>query len=260
MILSAGSVCLGYGEKIIVKDLNIKINKGEIVTFIGPNGSGKTTILKSLARYLKPQKGHVYLEDKDIFKLNTKSVAKKIAVLPQVKSASGDLKVQNLIEYGRYPHLKFGQRMNKEDYCIVDWALEKTGMSELRDRQLSLLSGGERQRAWIAMALAQKPEILLLDEPTTFLDISYQLEVLELIKELNQSLGLTIVMVLHDLNHAARYSHKIVAIKDGEVHSAGEPNKLLTAEFLKAVFRIEAEMLQDETNACPYFIAQKVIG
>jgi len=260
MVLSARNVCLGYGQKSVVKDLNIRIHRGEIVTFVGPNGSGKTTILKSLSRYLKPQKGQIYLEDKDIFKLDTKYVARKIAVLPQVKSASGDLSVRNLIEYGRYPHLNFGQRMNEDDHRIVDWALDKTGMGELSDRQLASLSGGERQRAWIAMALAQKPEILLLDEPTTFLDVSYQLEVLQLVKELNATLGLTIVMVLHDLNHAARYSHRMVAIKDGEVHSTGEPKKLLTGEFLRAVFRIEADLCQDETNACPYFIPQKVIG
>lgn len=260
MVLRAEHVYLGYGKKSVVEDFNLNVSKGEIVSIIGPNGSGKTTILKSLARYLKPQQGKVYLEDQDIFQLNTRYVARRIAVLPQVKSAAGDLKVEDLIEYGRYPHLKFGRRMNEEDHRIVDWALERTGLSELRHRPLATLSGGERQRAWIAMALAQKPEIMLLDEPTAFLDISYQLEVLELVKELNETLGLTIVMVLHDLNHAARYSHRIVAVKDGEVRSAGEPQKVLTGDLLKTIFRIEADMLEDKTNACPHIIPQRVVG
>jgi len=259
MILCAKDVSLGYGHKIIVEKLNIEIRKAEIVTIIGPNGSGKSTILKALARYLKPFKGKVLLENEDISKLNTKDVAKRMAILPQVKSVPNDFSVENLVGYGRFPHMKFGQRMRKEDYEIVDWAIEKTGLEELRYRKLDSLSGGERQRAWIAMALAQKPEILLLDEPTTFLDISYQLEVLELVKELNKTLGLTIIMVLHDLNQAARYSHKIVAIKNGQVHSSGKPYSLLTKDFLKTVFRIDADMLEDETNCCPHFIPQKVV-
>ncbi len=258
MILNAQNLSLGYYKKEIVKDLNLTISKGEIVTIIGPNGSGKSTILKALSRILKPSSGEIYYQDKNIHKINTKKIAEKIAVLPQVRNVPDDITVDTLVGYGRYPHLNFSKRMGKNDYEIIDWAIKKTGMSGLKSRYLNTLSGGERQRAWIAMALAQKPEVLLLDEPTTFLDISYQIEVLDLVKELNETLGLTIIMVLHDINQAARYSHKIYAIKDGKVCGSGEPYKLLTKDFLKNVFSIEAEIFEDVNNSCPYFIAQKV--
>lgn len=258
MILNTRNVCLSYGKNEIVKDLNISVNKGEIVTIIGPNGSGKSTILKSLSRYLKPTKGKIYLDGEDIHELNTKKIAQKMAILPQVRNIPDDFSVETLVSYGRFPHLNFGQRLKCEDYKIIEWALERTHMKDLKNRNLKALSGGERQRAWIAMALAQKPEILLLDEPTTFLDISYQLEVLELVKELNQVLGLTIVMVLHDLNQAARYSHKIYAIKEGYVFGYGKPQNLISQEFLRDVFRIEADVFEDSSNKCPHFIPKRV--
>lgn len=258
MILNTRNVCLSYGKSEIVKDLNISISKGEIVTIIGPNGSGKSTILKSLSRYLKPTKGKIYLDGDDIHKLDTKKIAKMMAILPQVRNIPDDFTVETLVSYGRFPHLNFGQRLSKNDYKIIEWALEKTHMQDLKNRNLEALSGGERQRAWIAMALAQKPEILLLDEPTTFLDISYQLEILELVKELNEDLGLTIVMVLHDLNQAARYSHKIYAIKKGCVVDYGKPDDLISQEFLRDVFRIEADIFEDSSNQCPHFIPKSV--
>ncbi|SKC85581.1 ABC transporter ATP-binding protein [Maledivibacter halophilus] len=258
MILNTKNVCLSYGKNEIVKDLNINIKKGEVVTIIGPNGCGKSTILKSLSRYLKPTKGRIYLDGEDIHKLDTKKIAKKMAILPQVRNIPEDFTVETLVSYGRFPHLNFGQRFKNKDYEIIEWALEKTRMEKFRNRNLNALSGGERQRAWIAMALAQKPEILLLDEPTTFLDISYQLEVLELVKELNETLGLTIIMVLHDLNQAARYSHKIFAIKAGRVFSCGKPHDLISQKFLREVFRIDADIFEDSSNKCPYFIPRKV--
>lgn len=260
MILKTKNVSLGYGRKEIVKDLNIDIKKGEIITIIGPNGSGKSTILKSLSRYLKPTKGKIYLDGDDIHKLDTKKIAQKMANLPQVRNIPDDFTVETLVSYGRFPHLNFGQRLGRQDYEIIDWALEKTHMKSLKNRNLEALSGGERQRAWIAMALAQKPEILLLDEPTTFLDISYQLEVLELVKELNETLGLTIIMVLHDLNQAARYSHKIYAIKEGRLFGCGKPGDLISQEFLRKVFRIEADIFEDSSNKCPHFIPRSVTG
>jgi iron complex transport system ATP-binding protein len=259
MILQAKNIFISYDKKEVVKNINIDVKKGEIVTIIGPNGSGKSTILKALSRTLKPDKGQILLDGNSMKHMNTKAIAQKLAILPQVKRVPGDITVEALVGYGRYPHLGFGHRLQKQDYEIIDWALEKTGLGELRLRFVETLSGGERQRAWIAMALAQKPEILLLDEPTTFLDISYQLETLELIKELNQTLGLTFVMVLHDLNQAVRYSHKIYALNKGQVHCCKESGNILTKEFLKKVFRIEGDILEDETNKCSYFIPQKVV-
>jgi len=258
MILNATNLSLGYGGPDIVKNINIEVNKSEIVTIIGPNGSGKSTIIKALSRFLKPREGQVFFENENIYKLNTRIVAQKMAVLPQVKNVPTDFTVEALVSFGRFPHLNFGKRLKKEDYDIIDWAIERTGLKDFRYRYLNMLSGGERQRAWIAMCLAQKPEILILDEPTTFLDISYQLDVLDLVQELNETLGLTIVMVLHDINHAARYSHKIYAIKEGKVHSQGRPQEIVNKEFLKEVFCIDADVFQDIKNSCPYFIAYNI--
>lgn len=257
--LEAKDVSINYGQKTALKNANIKINYGEIVTIIGPNGSGKSTLVKVLSRYLKPNIGKVNLNGKDILTLKNKIIAQEMAVLPQVKFAAADITIENLVSYGRYPHIKFGKRLSKKDREIINWAIEKTGLSKYKDRHLDTLSGGERQRAWIAMALAQKPKILLLDEPTTYLDISYQLEVLELVKELNKSLNLTVVMVLHDLNQAARYSDRIYVLKDGEVYHYGKPETIINSKLLKDVFRIEAHIYKDEINNSPYFIPNKII-
>lgn len=259
MILQAKDICVSYDRKEVLKGVNLDIQQGDIVSIVGPNGSGKSTILKVLARTLKPQKGKVFLENRDINELNTKSIARRLAVLPQVRSIPAAFTVETLVGYGRYPHLGFGHKLKLKDHEIVDWAIDKASMSELRHRYIETLSGGECQRAWIAMALAQKADILLLDEPTTFLDISYQLETLELLRELNSKLGLTIVMVLHEINQAVRYSKKVYALKEGEVYIHSDGNRLLTKEFLKDVFRIDGDILTDKTNECPYFIPQKVI-
>lgn len=248
-----------YGDKLVLKGIDIKIENGEIVTIIGPNGSGKSTLIKILSRCLKPMSGNVFLEGVDITKISTKEIAKKVAILPQVKNVSYDITVEGLVSYGRYPHLKFGKRIGEKDLEIIHWAIEKTALTNLKDRYVNTLSGGERQRAWIAMALAQKPEVLFLDEPTTYLDISYQLEVLELVKELNESLGLTVIMVLHDLNQAARYSDNIYVLKDGEIFQYGRPKNIIESKLLKDVFRIESNIYTDEVNNCPYFIANKII-
>ncbi len=247
-----------YGDKEILKDINFSVNQGEIVSIIGPNGSGKSTLLKALSRCLKPYKGVIYLDSRDIYSIHTKKVAQKLAILPQVKNVSADVTVENLVSYGRYPHLGFRKRLLKHDKEIVDWAIEKTGLQSLRKRFVATLSGGERQRAWIAMSVAQKPKTLLLDEPTTYLDISYQMEVLELIKELNESLGITVIMVLHDLNHAARYSDSIFVIKNGLLSTQGSPHNVLNCKTLKDVFRVNADIYQDNVNGCPYFIARDI--
>ncbi|MDR7855764.1 ABC transporter ATP-binding protein [Tissierella sp.] len=259
MGIEAVNLQIKYGDKLVLKDANVKINSGEIVTIIGPNGSGKTTLIKALSRCLRPHTGRIFLNGKDIYKIPTKEIAREMAILPQVKNVSQDITVESLVSYGRYPHLSFKKRMSKDDKSIIDWAIEKTGLIELRNRHVVTLSGGERQRAWIAMALAQNPKILILDEPTTYLDISYQLEVLELVKELNQSLGITVIMVLHDLNQAARYSDNIYVIKDGEIFQYGKPDSIIRSELLKDVFRIESNIYKDEVNNCPYFIPNKIV-
>jgi len=260
MKLRVDSLNVDYGDKKAVKNVSFNINDGEIATIIGPNGSGKSTLIKAISRCLKPTDGNIYLDDTNINDMNTKVIAQKLAVLPQVKNISSDISVEELVSYGRYPNLKFGKKMSKEDKDIIEWALEKTGLINMRKRFAVSLSGGERQRAWIAMTLAQKAKILILDEPTTFLDISYQLEVLELIKELNETLGITVVMVLHDLNQAVRYSDKILVINDGELCGFGKPNNVLSRCLLKNIFKIDADIYDDKVNNCLYFIPRKTIA
>lgn len=247
-----------YGNKVALKDINFKARNGEILTIIGPNGSGKSTLVKSISRCMKPKSGRINLNGTNIYHIPTKVLAKEIAVLPQVKNVSTDITVEDLVSYGRYPHLGFGKRINRDDKEIIHWAINKTGLLEFKDRYVTTLSGGERQRAWIAMALAQKPRILILDEPTTYLDVSYQLEVLELIKELNESLGLTVIMVLHDLNQAARYSDNIYVLKDGKICDYGTPKDIMSSNLLEEVFRIDAHIYEDKINCCPYFIPYKI--
>ena len=250
---------IAYGDKVVVKNANIQIYDGEIVTIIGPNGSGKSTLIKAMSRCLKAKSGEILLDGMNINKIPTKVISRRIAILPQVKNISGDISVETLVSYGRYPHLNFGQRLQKHDYLAIDWAIEKTGLKKILSETVVTLSGGVRQRACFAMALAQKPEILILDEPTTFLDISYQLEVLELVKELNESLGITVVMVLHDLNQAARYSDKIYVLNEGQIFKYGQPRHIMNPQLLQEIFRIEAHVYEDEVNSCPYFIPYKII-
>ncbi len=247
-----------YGEKVALRDVNIKIDQGSIVSIIGPNGSGKSTLVKAIGRSVKVSGGGIYFQDRDILSLGNKYLAKEIAVLPQIKRTPKDLSVENLVSYGRYPHLGFGKKLTRTDKEIVTWAIENTGLSQYSQRLLYSLSGGERQRAWIAMALAQKPNILILDEPTTFLDISFQVEILELIKELNKTLGLTVIMVLHDLNQAARYSDEIYVLSQGEVQHYGNPDSTIRENLLREIFKIEAHIYRDEISGCPYFIPYKI--
>ena len=209
-MLSVEDVSLSIGETNIIDHINVNCEKGEILTIVGPNGCGKSTLLKVISRIYKPSSGKVSLLGKEIHSYDTKELAKIMAVLPQKKTAAGDMTVEQLVQYGRYPHTKFGNRLTQLDYQKVEEALEDTGIKHLKKRLMSTLSGGESQMAWIAMCVAQDPEIILLDEPTTYLDISYQLEVLELVRKLNREHGLTIVMVLHDINQAIRYSDKIL--------------------------------------------------
>ncbi|MBY0052119.1 ABC transporter ATP-binding protein [Brevibacillus agri] len=242
---------IGYGELSIVKDLNISIPSGKITALVGANGSGKSTILKTLARIMKPSGGQVFLDGKSIHQQSTKEVAKQLAILPQNPTAPDGLTVSELVTYGRFPHQKGFGSLTKEDKEIVQWAISMTGMVDFYDRPVDQLSGGQRQRAWIAMALAQGTDILFLDEPTTFLDMAHQLEVLKLLQKLNEEENRTIVMVVHDLNHATRYAQHMVAISRGTVMAEGTPAEVMTPEMLRKVFNIEADILTDPRTGVP---------
>lgn len=253
--LTCRDLKLGYDGEDIVHNLSLVIRNRDLVTIAGPNGCGKSTILKALSRNLKPRRGSIFLEQRDIFRLKSREVARKISFLPQSPQSPPFFTVRELVSYGRFPHAGWSGSLTKKDREKVDWALEATGLTPLAGRDISALSGGERQRAWIAMTLAQEAEILLFDEPTTFLDIHHQLEILELINELNKKMDRTIIMVLHDLNHAARFSNRIIIIKDGAVYTDGKPETVITKKTLEDVFRIEAKILIDNHTGCPFFIA-----
>lgn len=252
--LSANNLSLGYRRgELVVRDLVLDVEQGEIVTLVGPNGSGKSTILRALARLMKPLGGAVFLDGKAIHRLPTRTVAQALAILPQNPSAPEDLTIRDLVARGRFARQAWWRATRSTDREAIDWALAVTGLSALQNRYLDTLSGGERQRAWIALALAQEPRVLLLDEPTTFLDISHQLEVMMLLQELNAANGLSIVMVLHDLNQAARFSHRIVALRDGVIQAAGTPDDVMTTDVLRDVFRVEGVIAHDPNTQTPVF-------
>lgn len=253
------NITIGYGKKDIIRNLSVEIPRGKIVTIIGQNGCGKSSLLKTISRAVIPKNGNVIYGDKRLNQYSRKYLAQKIAYLAQTHHSPEDIDVRTLVSYGRYPYSRLGKRRTKRDEEIIDRALALTGLDALEKRILTTLSGGERQRAWIAMAICQEPEILILDEPTTYLDISYQVEVLETIKKLNQELNITIVMVLHDLNLAARYSDYMYAIKNGNICVAGEAKKVVTEKNLEEVFEIKAAVFEDKLNLCPYFIPLKTM-
>ena len=248
------NINIAYGNVNIVEDLNLEIPKGKITTIIGANGCGKSTILKTIARILKAKSGDIYINSKNINEQSSKEIARNMAVLPQSPQAPGGLTVEELIAYGRFPHQSGFKNNKQEDKEIVDWALKATGISEFRDRKIEDLSGGQRQRAWIAMALAQQTDILLLDEPTTYLDIAYQVEILDLLTDLNRKRGTTIVMVLHDINLSARYADYIFALRKGKLVSQGSPEDIITSELINDVFGLDCEVIKDPVSHSPFII------
>ncbi len=253
-ILSADHLSLGYLRgAVVVRDLVLDVARGEIVTLVGPNGSGKSTILRALARLMRPQGGAVYLNGRAIHRTSTRRVAQQLAILPQNPTAPDDLTIRDLVARGRFARQAWWRAAGSHDRDVIAWALEATGLAGLSDRRLNTLSGGERQRAWIALALAPEPQVLLLDEPTTFLDISHQLEVMGLLQKLNEDNGLSIVMVLHDLNQAARFSHRLVALRQGDVYAAGPPACVLTETMLREVFQVEGVLGRDPVTDTPIF-------
>lgn len=240
-IISAEHVNIGINNKMIVKDLSLEIPEGKVTAIIGPNGCGKSTTLKAISRIM-PYSGKITFKGRDIKSFSHREFARCLAILTQSPQAPADLTVSDLVEMGRFPHRGFlGRGSSSEDSKHVEWALEQTNMSGMRHRLLSTLSGGERQRAWIAMALAQRPEVLFLDEPTTYLDICHQLEIMQLLARLNKELGLTVVMVVHELNHAIQYADFVAVIKAGSMVTSGVPKEVITSKLLADVFGVQAD-------------------
>lgn len=258
--LETSKLDIAYEERLIVEDLNIQIPQGKITALVGANGSGKSTILKTMARIMNPKAGSVLLDGKSIHKQSTREVAKQLAILPQNPTAPEGLTVTELVSYGRFPYQKGFGSMRAEDKRMIEWAIEVTGMTEFHDRPIDQLSGGQRQRAWIAMALAQETDILFLDEPTTFLDMAHQLEVLQLLEMLNETANRTIVMVVHDLNHASRYAHHMIGIKKGKAIATGSPVEVMNCDVLREVFNIEADIVIDPRSGVPLCLPYALAG
>ncbi|KQU57884.1 ABC transporter [Bacillus sp. Leaf406] len=252
--LQTKDLTLAYGERTIIDQMDLDIPKGEITVFIGGNGCGKSTLLRSIARLMKPKEGSVLLDGESISRLSTKEVARKMAILPQTPVSPEGLTVLQLVKQGRYPHQSWLKQWSRKDEKIVEDALRATGMEEFRDRKVDELSGGQRQRAWIALTLAQDTDIILLDEPTTYLDMTHQIEILDLLFELNEKEGRTIVMVLHDINLACRYAHNIVAIRDREVYAQGKPEEVISCELVKHVFGMDCQVSSDPLFGTPLCI------
>jgi iron complex transport system ATP-binding protein len=249
--LVADAITLGYGDRVVVDELDLSVASGRITAIVGANGCGKSTLLRALARLIPARSGAVLLDGQAIHRLPSKTVARTLGLLPQGPVAPEGIAVADLVGRGRHPHQKLLATWSARDYEAVAAALEATGIADLADRPVDELSGGQRQRAWIAMALAQETDILLLDEPTTFLDVAHQVEVLDLLTDLNRSRGTTIVMVLHDLNLAARYADELVAVRGGRVHAIGSPSEIVTAELVRDVFGLESRIITDPLSEKP---------
>jgi iron complex transport system ATP-binding protein len=252
--LTAENVTLAYGDRVVVEGLGLTLAAGRITAIVGANGCGKSTLLRALARLLPPREGRVLLDGEDINSMHPKAVARLLGLLPQSPIAPEGIVVADLVGRGRHPHQKMLASWSRADYKAVAEALEATNIEDLAERPVDELSGGQRQRVWIAMALAQDPDILLLDEPTTFLDVTHQVEVLDLLHDLNIRRGTTIAMVLHDLNLAARYADELIAVLDGKVFAQGPPSEIVTEELVEAVFGLDSSVIPDPVSGTPLVI------
>lgn len=250
--LVANNVTQIVEGRSILQHVDVEIHKGKIYSILGPNGCGKSTLLKTLGRQMQPQKGFIQLQGQNVYSLSQKEMAKQLSYLQQ-HSQQVDITARQLISYGRTPHKSMFQRLTDEDEAIIDWAIEQTHVGHLADRSIFTLSGGEAQRVWIAMALTQQTDLLFLDEPTNHLDISHQIDLLELVKRLNKDLGVTVVMVLHDLNFAASYSDEIIVLKDGAVYAKGLPQQVMTDTMFREVFAIGVQTFYDEQDNTHFF-------
>ncbi|MEV0120345.1 ABC transporter ATP-binding protein [Streptomyces sp. NPDC050703] len=251
--LAAEDVTVGYGGRTVIDGLDVTIPPGVITTIIGPNGCGKSTLLRTLTRLLKPTAGTVVLDGEDIGRLKTRTVAKKLGLLPQAPVAPDGLTVADLVARGRHPHQSWLRQWSSDDADVVQKALAMTGVADLADRPVDSLSGGQRQRVWISMTLAQGTDLLLLDEPTTYLDLAHAIDVLDLVDDLHES-GRTVVMVLHDLNLATRYSDNLVVMRDGSILAQGHPRDVITAELLEEAFGLRARVVDDPVGDRPLIV------
>lgn len=243
-----------YGSRPVLSEIDLTIPDGKISAIVGPNGCGKSTLLRALARVLTPRSGTVLLDGKPIHRLPTRTVAQQVGLLPQSNVVPEHLTVAQLVARGRYPHRGPFGRLTEQDQRAVEEALQATGTGELRDRLIDELSGGQRQRAWIAMILAQQTPILLLDEPTTFLDLAHRLEVLRLLRSINSSRGVTVAMVLHDLDEASRYADHLIAMRDGQIVAEGPPGKVVTAELVQNVFGVSCITVPNPVTGSPIIV------
>lgn len=252
--LAADGVRLAYGDKVVVDGLDLELTDGSFTAIVGPNGCGKSTVLKALGRLLRPTSGTVLLDGRAIGATSTRDVAKVLGLLPQTPLAPEGLTVADLVARGRHPHQSWLRQWSSDDEAVVTEALTWTDMADLADSPVDALSGGQRQRAWISMALAQGTDLLLLDEPTTYLDLAHQVDVLELVGRLHAEKGRTVVVVLHDLNLAARYAKRLVAMKDGVLVASGTPQEVLTEQLLADVFELEARVVPDPVTGTPMVV------
>lgn len=254
MALAAETITLGYDERVISRDLSIEIPEGAFTVIVGPNACGKSTLLRALSRLLKPKLGSIVLDGRTIHSYKAKEVARKLGLLPQTSTAPDGISVADLVARGRYPHQSLIRQWSKHDEAAVVDAMAATNVTSLSGRQVDELSGGQRQRVWVAMALAQQTPTLLLDEPTTYLDIAHQIELMELFSRLNRENNQTMVAVLHDLNHACRYATHLIAMKDGNVVAAGNPSEIVTAELVEEVFGLPCMIIPDPVSHTPLVI------
>ena len=252
--LRGEALTLAYGKKTIAESLNVTIPDGHFTAIIGPNGCGKSTLLRTLSRLMTPTHGHVYLDGEEIQRYASKEVARRIGLLAQNATTPSDISVQELVARGRYPHQPLFTRWRQEDEDAVQRAMQATGIVELANQSVDTLSGGQRQRAWIAMVLAQDTAIMLLDEPTTWLDISHQIDLLELLSDLNRERGFTLAAVLHDLNQACRYATHLIALREGKIVAEGAPQEIVTAELIEAVYGLRCMIIDDPVAHTPLVV------
>lgn len=253
-MLTTQKLTVAYGDKVIIPELDLSIKRGKIIALIGPNGCGKSTLLKTLARINKAQSGQVLLHGKLLSSYQDKLLAQKISLLPQILQSPEGISVRQLVEYGRSPYLSHWGKLKEEDLKVVEKAMAETGVNEFAERKLESLSGGQKQRAWIAMVLAQDADIVMLDEPTTYLDLSHQIELMKLMQAMNRK-GKTIIVVLHDLNQACRYCDELVVLKEGELICQGSPEDVFTQNLLQTVFSLDAKVIPDPIANTPMCIA-----
>ncbi len=249
--LAAEDLTLGYDDEDVVEGLSLSIPAGQITCIVGANACGKSTLLRALARLLKPRSGTVVLDGESIHRMSTRDVATKLGILPQSPIAPEGITVADLVARGRYPHQKWFRQWTRADEAVIVDAMRATSTIELAKRPVDGLSGGQRQRAWIAMALAQGTDLMLLDEPTTYLDLAHQVDVLDLLVDLNRRDRRTVVMVLHDLNQAARYSDHLVAMREGGIVAAGSPAEVITEDLVESVFGLRCRVVLDEVSGTP---------